>query len=78
MSIYNIIEKQEIFRKSVLPLQPSENTIPRDALSALSSDFEQRYSLVINSNYRNQKVRNAYAGTRYSEMLVSSVEKLAK
>ncbi|MEM0130147.1 MAG: serine hydroxymethyltransferase [Thermoplasmatales archaeon] len=78
MNIYDIIRKQEIFRKRVLPLQPSENTIPRDALSALSSDFEQRYSLVINSSYRNQKIRNAYAGTRYSEMLVSSVEKLAK
>ncbi len=75
--ISEIILKQENFRKSVLALQPSENTIPRKALKALSSDFEQRYSLVIDSSYREQKVHNAYAGTKHSEALVEEVERLA-
>jgi len=77
LNISEIIKKQEMFRNRVLPLQPSENTIPRKALRAISSDFEQRYSLIINSDYRNQRIRNAYAGTRYSEELVEAVEKLA-
>ncbi|MEM4089438.1 MAG: hypothetical protein QXQ46_01585 [Thermoplasmatales archaeon] len=77
MKVSDIIRNQARFRKGVLPLQPSENTMPKDALSALSSDFEQRYSLVVNSSYRNQKIRNAYSGTKYSEILVDYVEKLA-
>jgi len=43
----------------------------------LSSDFEQRYSLVIDSDYRDLKVHNAYAGTKHSEALVEEVERLA-
>ncbi|MCL5408138.1 MAG: hypothetical protein M1518_02080 [Candidatus Thermoplasmatota archaeon] len=76
--VSEIISKQENFRRSVLPLQPSENTIPRQALKALSSDFEQRYSLVIDSDYRNLDVHNAYAGTKHSEALVEEVERLAR
>ncbi|MEM0133738.1 MAG: hypothetical protein QXU18_00705 [Thermoplasmatales archaeon] len=75
--VSDIILKQENFRRHVLALQPSENTIPRKAIRALSSDFEQRYSLVINSNYRNQTIHNAYAGTKHSEELVEEVERLA-
>ncbi|MGC8645469.1 MAG: hypothetical protein ACP5UO_04285 [Thermoplasmata archaeon] len=78
LNVFDIIKMQERFRRNVLPLQPSENYIPREALRALSSDFEQRYSLVINSEYRNQRIRNAYAGTKYSEELVETVEKLAR
>ncbi len=77
-AVSQIIAKQENFRKQVLALQPSENTIPRRALKALSSDFEQRYSLVIDSSFRDQKVHNAYAGTKHSEILVEQVEKLAR
>lgn len=76
--ISGIIREQENFRQKVLALQPSENTIPREALKALSSDFEQRYSLVMDSDYRNQNIHNAYAGTKYSEALVDEVEKLAR
>jgi glycine hydroxymethyltransferase len=76
--VSKIIRDQESFRRNVLALQPSENTIPREALKALSSDFEQRYSLVIDSSYRNQNIHNAYAGTRYSEALVEEVERMAK
>ena len=76
--VSEIISNQENFRRSVLPLQPSENTIPRQALKALSSDFEQRYSLVIDSDYRSLDVHNAYAGTKHSEALVEEVERLAR
>ncbi len=73
-----LIRQQEKLRRSVLPLQPSENTIPRAALKALSSDFEQRYSLVVDSRYRGQKIHNAYAGTKYSESLMETVEQTAR
>jgi glycine hydroxymethyltransferase len=73
-----LIEEQEKFRRNVIGLQPSENTIPRKALRAMSSDFEQRYSLVIDADYRNSKIHNAYAGTERSEALVETVEKLAR
>lgn len=76
--IPDIISSQEIFRRKVLPLQPSENTIPRNALKALSSDFEQRYSLVIDSKFRGQSIHNAYAGTSYAESLVETAERLAR
>ncbi len=76
--VSEIIKDQENFRSNVLALQPSENTIPREALRALSSDFEQRYSLVIDSNFRNQRIHNAYAGTKHSETLVEEVERLAR
>ncbi|MGC8618370.1 MAG: hypothetical protein ACP5UZ_06480 [Thermoplasmata archaeon] len=78
VGVSDLILKQEKFRENVLPLQPSENTIPRKALKALSSDFEQRYSLVLDSSYREQTIHNAYAGTKYSEALVEEVEKLAR
>lgn len=78
VKISSIISDQERFRKRVLALQPSENTIPRAALRALSSDFEQRYSLVINSNYRSQEMHNAYSGTAFSELLVEEVERLSR
>ncbi len=77
-SIYELIRRQEGIRRRALPLQPSENTIPREALKALSSDFEQRYSLVVDSEYRGQKIHNAYAGAKYSEELMKEVERLAK
>lgn len=76
--VSDLISKQETFRRNVLALQPSENTIPREALKAMSSDFEQRYSLVIDSRYRNQRIHNAYAGTKHSEALVEEVERLAR
>lgn len=76
--VSDLILKQERYRRNVLALQPSENTIPRKALKALSSDFEQRYSLVLDSNYREQTLHNAYAGTKHSEVLVEEVENLAR
>lgn len=76
-AVEDIIRLQESFRRKVIPLQPSENSIPRKALKALSSDFEQRYSLVIDSKYRDSTIHNAYAGTKYSEILLEDVEKLA-
>lgn len=78
VEVSEIIARQENFRRNVLALQPSENTIPRKALKALSSDFEQRYSLVIDSDYRNQNIHNAYAGTKHSEALIDKVERLAR
>lgn len=76
-TVEEIIKAQEDFRRGTIALQPSENTIPRKALKALSSDFEQRYSLVIDSKYRNSTIHNAYAGTNNSEILVETVERLA-
>jgi glycine hydroxymethyltransferase len=78
VSVSELIRRQENFRRNVLALQPSENTIPRKALRALSSDFEQRYSLVIDSIFRDQKIHNAYAGTKHSEALVEEVERLSR
>lgn len=76
-SIEELISLQESFRKKVIPLQPSENIMPRKAKMALSSDFNHRYSLEIDSEYRGVRIHNAYAGTEFSERLVRSVEKLA-
>lgn len=76
-TIENLIIKQNSFRKNVIPLQPSENIMPRKALEALSSDFNHRYSLVMDSFYRGIKIHNAYAGTEFSEELVKTVEELS-
>ncbi|MGC8546720.1 MAG: hypothetical protein ACP5MU_03555 [Thermoplasmata archaeon] len=76
-TIESLIGKQISFRKNVIPLQPSENIMPRKALEALSSDFNHRYSLVMDSDYRGIRIHNAYAGTEFSEELVETVEKLA-
>lgn len=76
-SIENLINAQENFRKDVIPLQPSENIMTEMARKALASDFNHRYSLEIDSEYRGVKIHNAYAGTRFSEQLVRAVEKLA-
>jgi len=76
-SVEEIIEKEKKFRNNVIPLQPSENIMPKKALEALSSDFNHRYSIVVDSDYRGVKIHNAYAGAEYSEELVDYVEKIA-
>ena len=76
-SISDLLKKQENLRRSVVPLQPSENVMTRNATMALSSDFNHRYSLSMDSEYRGSKMDNAYAGTRFSEELIEKTEKLA-
>jgi len=58
-------------------LVPSENIMSPKARALLSSDLASRYSLPINDFVHGAFVENAYRGTRYSDDITISAEKLA-
>ncbi|MBI5000064.1 MAG: serine hydroxymethyltransferase [Euryarchaeota archaeon] len=63
--------------KRCINLIPSENIMSPTARALLSSDLASRYSLPINDVVHGAFVENAYRGTRYSDEITISAERLA-
>ncbi len=78
MSLAEIIEKHDAYRKNCLNLQASENYLSPKVRSALSSDMASRYSMVFDEVVHGIYVHNAYGGTKYQEEILNAAKDLAK
>ncbi len=64
--IYDLIKKNDDYRKSLIPMQASENILSPNVKMALSSDLASRYSLDFNGD-------DGYAGNQYFHEILNNI-----
>lgn len=76
-TILDLVHAHDDWRTKTINLLPSENLLSPAILEALGSDLSSRYSLEIHDVVHGEYVENAYRGTRISEEIIHTTEKLA-
>jgi glycine hydroxymethyltransferase len=77
--IFSLLAEHEKWRtRECINLIPSENVASPAVCELLASDLGNRYTLSVNSTIHGVFIRNAYGGTKYTNLIESEAEEIAK
>lgn len=77
--LFSLLAKHEKWRtQECINLIPSENVASPAVRELLASDLGNRYTLSVNNTIHGVFIKNAYGGTKYTDLIETEAEKIGK